>query len=215
MEEKNSDFKVKLDSEHQEDYFEEEEYSPWSKKKGETRSKILKMPEEIPFLWFGIGFFVLIILLILFFSRGQNTIDKGQIAALEARIKKLEERVVKFETIDDKVEQIWEQAKTFAQFKGRFDRSEASLSLRMDQIVQRLDDLQKKKVKATPKQATPSNQKKVVKKTGKKRYHTVTTGDTLYNISRKYDLTVEKLQQLNKLTKGSDIHPGQELLVTP
>jgi LysM repeat protein len=173
------------------------------------------MPEEIPFLWFGIGFLVLIILLILFFPRSRNTINESQITALETRIKKLEERIVKFETIDDKVQQIWEQAKAFEQFKERFDRSEASLSLRMDQIVKSVDNLKKKIVKATPKQAKPSSQKKVTKKTGKKRYHTVSTGDTLYNISRKYDLTVEKLQQLNKLTKEADIHPGQELLVTP
>jgi LysM repeat protein len=214
MEEKNSDFRVNINSEQQEALFEEEEYSPW-KKKDKSKSKIFKMPEEVPFLWFGIGFLVLIILLILFFPKGRNSINESQIADLEARIKKLEERVVKLETIDDKVAQIWEQAKAFEQFKERFDRSEASLSLRMDQIAQSIDDLKKKLAKATPKQVKTSSQKKVTKKTGKKRYHTVSAGDTLYGISRKYGLTVEKIRQLNKLAKSADIHPGQELLVTP
>ena len=215
MEDNNSEFKVKLDSEQQESLFEEEEeYSPW-RKKDKSKSKIFKMPEKVPFLWFGIGFLVLFILLILFFSGSRNGINESQIADVEARIKKLEERVAKVETIDDKVTQIWDQAKAFEQFKERFDRSEASLSLRMDQIAQSIDDLKKKLAKVTPKQVKASSQKKVSKKTGTKRYHTVSAGDTLYGISRKYGMTVEKLRQLNKLAKNAEIHPGQELLVTP
>jgi len=42
----------------------------------------------------------------------------------------------------------------------------------------------------------------------------VVKGDTLYSISRKYNLTVEELQNLNGL-KGTEINIGQELLVSP
>jgi hypothetical protein len=215
MERENSDMKVRMNLEHQEDYFDEEEYSPWNKKKRRLKPNVLKMPEEISLLWLGIGFFVLIILLILFFPRNRNTIDKKQIIAIETRIKKLEEMALEFETIDDRVTQIWEQAKAFEQFKDRFDRSEASLSLRMDHLVQSIDNLYKKTDRARPRQAKPSGSEKGSKKTAKERYHKVSTGETLYSISRKYGLTVEKLQLLNKLAKGVDIRPGQKLLVTP
>jgi LysM repeat protein len=44
------------------------------------------------------------------------------------------------------------------------------------------------------------------------RYHTVEKGDTLFNISKKYNLTVEDLQQINNLTDAG-IKIGQKLQV--
>jgi LysM repeat protein len=35
----------------------------------------------------------------------------------------------------------------------------------------------------------------------------------LYGIAQEYGLTVEELRQLNNLTKGQVIYPGQKLLV--
>lgn len=44
----------------------------------------------------------------------------------------------------------------------------------------------------------------------KERYHTVVKGDTLYNISKRFGLTVEELQKLNNL-KNNNIKLGQVL----
>ncbi|GAA3649145.1 glucosaminidase domain-containing protein [Flavivirga jejuensis] len=44
--------------------------------------------------------------------------------------------------------------------------------------------------------------------------YTVLKGDTLYAISRKYNITVKELQKLNKL-KGTDLSVGQVLIVKP
>lgn len=44
--------------------------------------------------------------------------------------------------------------------------------------------------------------------------HLVAKGDTLYSISRKYNLSVEELQKLNDL-KNTEIKIGQELFVSP
>lgn len=43
-------------------------------------------------------------------------------------------------------------------------------------------------------------------------YYTVKSGDTLWNISRTYDTTVERIQDLNSL-ESSLIFPGQSLLI--
>ncbi|NMM48658.1 lytic transglycosylase domain-containing protein [Marinigracilibium pacificum] len=44
--------------------------------------------------------------------------------------------------------------------------------------------------------------------------HVVQPGDTLWDISRKYEgLTVDKLKKLNNLTSGSKIKPGQQLRI--
>jgi LysM repeat protein len=42
----------------------------------------------------------------------------------------------------------------------------------------------------------------------------VVKGDTLYSISKRYNLTIEELQRLNDL-KGIEIKIGQELYVSP
>ena len=55
---------------------------------------------------------------------------------------------------------------------------------------------------------------KVSEKTTNKRYHTVRSGETLYSISRRHDLTVQKIRRLNKLNNSSLIYPGQKLLLT-
>jgi diadenylate cyclase len=48
---------------------------------------------------------------------------------------------------------------------------------------------------------------------GKKRYHTVRSGETLWGISRRYGLTVEELRSLNNFSPGGTIYPDQRLFV--
>ncbi|MCK5186168.1 MAG: LysM peptidoglycan-binding domain-containing protein, partial [Deltaproteobacteria bacterium] len=57
-----------------------------------------------------------------------------------------------------------------------------------------------------PKQALSQEQKQ---------YHNVVRGDTLYNITRKYGLSVEEIRRLNNLNENQPIQPGQKLMVTP
>ena len=64
-------------------------------------------------------------------------------------------------------------------------------------------------------QAESSGSSKGFGKSGNKRYHTVKSGETLYSISRRYALTVEKIQMLNKLEDRILIYPGQNLLLSP
>jgi LysM repeat protein len=47
---------------------------------------------------------------------------------------------------------------------------------------------------------------------GGERTHTVQSGDTLYNISRRYGVTVDQLKQRNNLT-GDMIRVGQQLII--
>ena len=44
-------------------------------------------------------------------------------------------------------------------------------------------------------------------------YHKVEKGETLYRISRKYGISVKKIQKLNNMKNSVLIHPGQELIV--
>jgi LysM repeat protein len=210
-----SDIGGKFNAESENDHY-DEEYSPWKKKKtGKFGSNLFKKPDGIPLSIFGIGFLILAIILILLFTRSRSSTVENKILDLENRMTKLEESIAKFEAIDDRVAQIWEQAQTFEQFKERFDRSEASLMLRMDHMAKNIDRMKKQMDKSSARKAKSPTSTTVSKKTAKKRFHTVKPGETLYKIGRQYGLTVEKMRRLNKLTDDAVIHPGQKLLVSP
>ncbi len=209
MEHKDSDFTDQVNSEPEKNDFYEEDYLQWDKKKkAKFGSGVFKIPETIPFSWFVVFALIFIILLILVLG---GTL--GKVVGFENRLKNLEEQIVRFQDIDDKLTPILEQAQALEQLKDRFDRLEASMTLRMDHIAKGLNDLQKKIVQIRPKKTEVVKPAKVAQKTPKKRYYTVRPGDTLYNISRKYGLTVKKIRALNKLSDKDVIYPGQKLIV--
>ena len=211
MKHKDSDFTDQVNSEPEKNNSYEEDYLQWDKKKKpKFGSRAFKIPETIPFSWFGAFVLILIILLILVLG---GTL--GTVVGFENRLKELERKVVRFQDIDDKTTQVLEKDQAFEQFKDRFDRLEASMTLRMDHVAKGLNDLQKKIAQVRPKKPQVLKPAKVAPKTAKKRYYTVRPGDTLYRISRTHGLTVKKLRILNKLSDQAVIHPGQELLVSP
>jgi hypothetical protein len=144
---------------------------------------------------------------------------------LEQKIQGLEQRLEKYEGMDEKVTRIWEQAKSFEKFKTRFDRSEASMSLRMDHLAMSLDALQKKttetfekvaeieKQPSPPVPKTPAASPPPSKKAAASSLHTVVPGDTLFSISQRYKISLEQLRSINKLSDEAVINVGQKLRV--
>ena len=202
-------------------YYEDDGYASF-KEKGLKKAAILS-GNPVKYLYWGLGIAVVagvVLLVMLLFSNFNETADLARINDLEEKIVQLEQRLDKYDGMDEKVTRIWEQAKAFETFKTRFDRSEASMSLRMDHLAMSLDALQKKtdntlkkvaqleKPPIAPKPPPPKKAVTTVKT------HTVVAGDTLFNISRRYNLSVEQLKAINKLPKGAVIHVGQKLRVS-
>lgn len=213
MEHRDTEIRETFDSEPEKNNF-DNEYSPL-KKKAKFGSHHSEGSDKVPYTKFAIGFFILMILLILLFIRNRNTVLEERVTRLENLAGTLEERVVKFEAIDESVAKIWEQAQSFEQFKDRFERAEVSIMSRMDQISKNLDRLQKGAAKAKIKKAESSKTVKATKKAAQKRYHIVKSGETIYGISRKYGITMKKLRLLNHFSDKTSIHPGQKLIVGP
>jgi LysM repeat protein len=190
-------------------------------------------------VWVVLAVAVLGLIIILILPRVRSSGGEEQLLALETRIEALEQQLMKFDSVDENVSRIWEQAKSFEQFKERFERTDASTSLRMDHLAtslsavqQRVEKLEKnsaaskaaaaKKKVATPKPAaakpaaaTSKAEPPAAKSSAKVRYHTVAKGDTLYSVGRKYGLKVDQLLKINQLPQGTVIKPGQRLRVTP
>ena len=83
----------------------------------------------------------------------------------------------------------------------------------MDLLARELAALQKsenrnpasqKKASADPKPSVPA---------APQQHHVVAAGETLYQISRRYGLTVEALRRMNNLDETATIHPGQKLIL--
>lgn len=211
-----------------EEYFDEEQFSPWTNTKGAVKASYFsKIPKIFILLCLALVTSVAALLILLMGNRGGAS--PAQMEILEERISRLEERLDKFEAIDEKVTRIWEQAKSYEKFKDRYERSEASMSLRMDHLTMSLESLQKQlsgsapvQTKPTPtiappvattenKDSHPKEKPKVLKPSIQ--YHTVAAGDTYFNISKRYDLSVNKLLKMNHLTKDDVLQIGQKIVV--
>ena len=216
---KDSDEKVDREEEEpQEDYFDEEQFSPWSDQKNPKKVFRYGKTSLLYFLLaVGIIASVTALVMLLVGGNGQRAAQQ-RYTLLEERIRQLEERLDKYEAIDEKVTRIWEQAKSFEKFKDRFDRSEASISLRMDHLTMALENLQKRdnaKIKTPEPQvaAEPASQQSPVEPEKAIQYHQVLAKETFYSISRKYNLSLDELLELNHMTLEDVIVPGQKLII--
>ncbi len=201
-------------------FFDEEQYSPWAARgSADSGGRLKKIPVVLILLVFAIITSMTALLTLLFGSRG-DTSTWQELALLQESLRQVELRLDKYESIDEKVTRIWEQAQTFEKFKERYDRGEASMTLRMDHltmglegVLKQIEDLRKtsRPIVAEAKPAVPPAGDAV----GTVRYHTVSAGDTLFSIGQRYGLKVEQLRSLNRLSADTILQPGQQLIVGP
>lgn len=172
--------------------------------------------DKMPFVLMGAGLLALIIFLIVVFPKDQNTKTDNQIGESEGRLRQVEVRLLELEEMMDS-RSAQPDARNAGQFENRLEALESSVSSRLDHIEKVLENVQKKlavsKQKTTHQAAKPVKRSASTKKRTASRYHFVRPGETLYQISRKYGLTVEALRGLNNLTPETAIHPGQKLIV--
>lgn len=193
-----------------------EQYSIWKKDRDvKFGNPIPKMSQKTLLKKFGIGFLILIILLILLFARIQSVRLENRIVALENRLYNTEETVNTKNAVDENMAQLLEKAQAVDQLRERLDQSEEALTSKMNQIVKEQDRLKQQIAKVRIQKPTASTNKNISPITDGSRYHVVKRGETLYQIGRQYGLTVQKVRLLNKLGDGDAIYPGQRLLVKP
>ena len=197
------DYSNKINEKAGEDYLDEHERHIWDRKKS--------IP--IPLVLLGSGFLVMIFLFIVFLSKTTDIASKTKIVNIEKRLALLEERLGKIDEIDEKLILLDTQGKKFDLFVDRFDRFETSMSLKMDIINNELYTSKKRGNKAS--ESKKPERKRISKKITHPLYHEVKPKETLYQISRRYGLTVDDLRKLNRLTPETVIHPGQKLIVSP
>lgn len=167
---------------------------------------------------------VLFVLVLLFWSipKPKRALNDPRLAAMQTRIGQIEKRLNDIEGMLSGLADLKSGMSGTRDLAARLDHVEATYSKRLDDVSQKIAELDKAlkaaSGKAAVKKTAPAHTRTAHKSTRKKhtvRYHTVATGDTLYSLSRHYGLTVAKLRAINKLGAKSTIHPGQKLRVSP
>ncbi len=158
----------------------------------------------------GLGLLILVLAFVIFGNGSDRQALAKRMETLEKRLDDMEFRLANL--VQSAAGNDLDSLHKANQDLGRrFDALERKLEGRLNQINTALTRLQKKPPPAPPKPAAPSVQAPVKPQT---RLHTVQKGETLYQISRKYGLSVDDLRKLNGIGQDFKIYPGQKIKVT-
>jgi LysM repeat protein len=148
-----------------------------------------------------------------FLEKPRSSSAAKRINLLESKIEQLEKTTAKINAIDEKLTTLENQSQKFMLAVDRLDRFETTISLRMEQVAKKLAALQKVTEEARSKPDVTPQSPIVSRNDATETFHIVSTGDTLYSISRRYGLTVEELRKSNQLPEGATIYEGQKLII--
>ena len=181
----------------------------------DNQTSLLQNKSNLSYIIGGIGLVVIVILLFMVLSGPSDDIYSQRIQALEKRIQGMEQVLATVGVIGQSLDKIDNNEKEINLFMERVDRFEGTVTTQIDQIIKELGVLHQKtgsapapKAKAKQPVAKSPEPKKI-------NDHEVKAGDTLYSISRRYNLTVEQLRTYNNIGKDTAIRPGQKLKLSP
>ena len=159
------------------------------------------------------GFLILIVLSIIGIARTYSLAEKVQFLALESRLEQLENRLGSIEG-EGGLSQAAGQGNQLILLTERLDQLEANMTARINSMANQLNAAPAKPVAEATTKTEAAVPAPSLKNEAKATIHTVKQGETLYRISRRYNLSVEQLRQFNQLDQQASIYPGQKLKVS-
>jgi LysM repeat protein len=189
----------------------EEEYEPYQPYSPLGRQGWFNRP-LLPYAIGGAVLLAVIGLWAVFRGSPTPSIDPARLTALEQRIGELDGRIMYLEQATARLPGLEAGAKDTAGLTKRLENLEASLEKNLNDLSQKLQKLEKApapKAAAAPAAPAPAKAARVQAKT-----HVVKAGETLYQISRLYNLKVDDLIRLNGWSGTPTIQPGQKIIVS-
>jgi LysM repeat protein len=160
------------------------------------------------------GFIILIVLSIVVIARTYSLAEKAQLLALQSRLEQLESRLGSLEG-EGGLSSAGGSGNQLILLTERLDQLEANMTARIANMANQLQPALPRSDQAAAPAAKTTPTPIADKKEAKVKIHTVQKGETLYRISRQYNLSLEQLRQYNKLDANASIYPGQKLNVSP
>ena len=204
----NEDFAEKAEDLHQQEYY-------------QNSSEVFRKKSIMPFVLGGLGLVVVVIMFVLILSRPKNIVDQEYLQSLETRMQQLEKKQATIGVMDQTLERLAKQEQESDRLDKKQNRFATTVTTQIDQIIKELGALHQKTaqnpaVRAPTPKTVAKKQPVASKKTeATTKFHQVQAGDTLYGISRRYDLTVDQLRSYNNLAPNAAIYPGQKLKLSP
>ena len=160
----------------------------------------------VPYIAAGIVALVVILGFTMYGTNSQNEALTEEVARLAKHLDDMEFRLGNLEQAREGEESVATLSKNYGDLSRQFQALETKLGQDLNRLNGKIASLAKQQKSAAKPAAAPPKAKQT-------KVHTVKAGETLYQISRKYGLTVEQLTQLNGLGKNVTIKPGQKLKV--
>lgn len=160
------------------------------------------------------GFLILIVLSVVLIARTYSLAEKVQLLALESRLEQLENRLGSIEG-EGGLSQAAGSGNQLILLTERLDQLEANMTARINSMANQLNAAPAKPVAKATQKAESTAPAPAQKKETQAKIHTVKQGETLYRISRRYNLSIEQLRQYNQLDQKASIYPGQKLKISP
>ncbi len=152
----------------------------------------------------------------------EQNVSSAAFSDFEIRIQNIEKALQIEQDLKSEGVNIKESVMEVNHIKDRLGRLETAFSVKFNSLIDRMGKIEKSisqlenktakkivKKESEPKVVVPV--KKAVKK--KSQFHMVKKQETLYSISKKYNISIDQLRKLNKLSKEATIYPGDNLLV--
>jgi len=118
----------------------------------------------------------------------------------------------RFEQLEQKLVQLEEQNTRLNESISNGQSGLITMEEKIATLTQQVEKMASRpSSSAVKKPAQPSG----VASQGKKQYHTVGRGETLYSIAKKYGLSVDEVRRLNNLNQNQPIQAGQKLVIVP
>lgn len=225
----------KSDIEIEDDMRLENPFSGWEKNK---RLGIFGDLLTSPFVWAGTALVILIVMAMIFWPGENDKASSENLDNIAQRMDMLENRIFIAETNLQNLSIQQPQEQNLESFQNRIEQLEAFVKHKTDQFTSDLEKAQKqiasleskrspaaaaskptasKPAASRPVSSKPASVEKpaAVRTSDTSQFHTVKKGETLYRISINYGISVDKLLDLNDMSKNSVIYPGQKLKVSP
>jgi LysM repeat protein len=160
------------------------------------------------------GFLILIVLSLVLIARTYSLAEKTQLLALQSQLEQLEGRLGSLEG-EGGLSSAGGQGNQLILLTERLDQLEANMTARIASMANQLQAAPPASGPAAAPEAKTTPTPVADQKETKIKIHTVQKGETLYRISRQYNLSVDQLRRYNKLDSNASIYPGQKLNVSP
>lgn len=208
-----------FEAESSEDYFDELEYSSFNSGKMRNLSSKFLNKNEIAFIIVGAGIFIAIFFFIISVTKRHQIVNETDLQSVNERLQIIEERLTAIQTAEDKPFTLEAESKELDNLTKHYEEMENTLTEELHRLTQKINEIERSiqifQSTNTPTPADP-NPPIVQADSGSnpQTFHTVRPGDTLYSISKRYDITLDDLYRINQFSPGEKIYPGQKLSIS-